>query len=193
MTRIRLAAQDDGSRLAEIYRPAVEQTGVSFEEIAPDGPEMSRRIAQVLERTPWVVAEDGSAILGYAYATRHRERPAYAWSAEVSIYVDTTRQRSGVGRRLYATLFELLRLQGYQSAFAGIVQPNPVSSGFHRAMGFADVGIYRNVGYKSGRWCDTLWLQRPVGTHPAPPPPLRPLPQLADDPAVTALLGAAHW
>jgi phosphinothricin acetyltransferase len=190
---VRLAVPSDGARLAEIYRPAVLESRISFEERAPDGAEMSRRVAQVMERTPWLVAEDGGLLLGYAYAGRHRERPAYAWSVETSIYVDATLHRGGVGRRLYATLFELLTLQGIQSAYAGVIQPNPASANFHRAVGFTEVGTFRDVGFKSGAWCDTLWLQRALGNHPVPPPPVRLLPQLAADPAVAAILAAAQW
>lgn len=168
---IRLAQPEDGPRLAEIYRPAVEVTGVSFEDVAPDGAEMSRRIESVLSRFPWLVADAEGVILGYSYASPHRIRPAYAWSAEVSIYVDRSRHRRGVGRQLYETLFGILRQQQVQSAYAGIVLPNPVSEGFHRRMDFEEVGRYRNVGYKGGRWCDSLWMQRTIGDFPSPPPP----------------------
>jgi phosphinothricin acetyltransferase len=178
MSRIRLAREDDGARLAEIYRPAVEVTGVSFEEAAPDGPEMRRRISGVLRTLPWLVAEDDDGITGYAYASPHRQRPAYAWSVEVSIYVDLGRHRSGTGRQLYEALFGYLRRQQVQSAFAGIVLPNPPSEGFHRAMGFTEVGRYQRVGYKHGRWCDTLWMQRMLGDFSVPPPPVTPLAEL---------------
>lgn len=193
MPTIRLATQADGPRLAEIYRPAVEDSCISFEDVVPDGAEMGRRIMQVQERTPWIVAEDADLVLGYAYASRHRERPAYAWSVESSIYVDLTLHRSGIGRRLYGALFDLLAWQGFQSVFAGIVQPNPVSAGFHRSLGFTEVGTYRGVGFKAGGWRDTLWLQRQLNDHPVPPPAIRALPQLADDPAATGILPAAHW
>lgn len=193
MNRIRLATAADGVRLAEIYRPAIEETGVSFEEIAPDGAEMAERILTVLLRTPWVVAEVDGVITGYAYASRHRERPAYAWSTEASIYIDQTRHRTGVGRRLYTTLFEILALQGFQSVFAGVLLPNPTSAGFHRAMGFAEVGRYQRVGYKAGGWRDTLWFQRPIGSFPAPPAVVRSLPQLPQDSGLERVLAAAQW
>jgi phosphinothricin acetyltransferase len=186
---VRLATTADAARLAEIYRPAIEVTGVSFEQVAPDATEMRERIARVLLQLPWVVVEDAGTIAGYAHASRHRERPAYSWSAEVSIYVDQANHRGGIGRRLYAALFDILVLQGFQSVFAGIVQPNPASLEFHRRMGFVDVGHYHQVGFKSGRWCDTLWLQRAIGSHPVPPPPIRPITDLLTDPAFAAILG----
>ncbi len=185
---LRLAAPGDAARLAEIYRPAIEETGVSFEEVAPDASEMGERITRVLARFPWLVVEDAGTIVGYAYAGRHRERPAYSWSAEVSIYVDQVKHRGGVGRQLYTALFAILARQGFQSVFAGIVLPNPASLGFHHSMGFADVGHYRQVGFKSGAWCDTIWLQRAIGNHPVPPPPIRPITELLADPAFAAIL-----
>lgn len=176
--KIRLARPDDGPRLAEIYRPAVEVTGVSFEEIAPDAAEMSRRIGSVLRVLPWVVADDGGDVTGYAYASEHRKRPAYAWSVEVSIYVDPSRHRTGAGRQLYEGLFQILRRQQVQSVFAGIVLPNPASESFHRSVGFTEVGRYQRVGYKHGRWCDTVWMQRALGDFPVPPLLFIPLGQL---------------
>jgi L-amino acid N-acyltransferase YncA len=183
---VRLAIPGDAARLAEIYRPAIEVTGVSFEEIAPDASEMRQRITTVLVRFPWLVVEEAGEIVGYAYASRHRERPAYSWSAEVSIYVDQANHRGGVGRQLYTALFSILALQGFQTVFAGIVLPNPASLGFHRRMGFVDVGRYQRVGFKAGQWCDTIWLQRAIGSHPVPPPPIRPITEVLTDPAFPA-------
>ena len=182
MTPVRLARPEDGPRLAEIYRPAVEVTGVSFEEVAPDGAEMSRRIASVLRSFPWMVAVSDDAITGYAYASAHRQRPAYSWSVEVSIYVDTSHHRAGAGRQLYDALFAILLRQGIQSIYAGIVLPNPASEAFHRSMGFIDVGRFHRVGYKHGHWCDTLWMQRALGDFATPPAPVTPLAQLEDLP-----------
>ncbi len=98
-------------------------------------------------------------ILGYAYASKHRERAAYVWSADVSVYVREGRRRGGLGRALYTSLFAILRLQGYYNALAGVTLPNPGSEGLHRAMGFQPVGIYRNIGYKCGGWHDVAWSQ----------------------------------
>lgn len=188
--RVRLARASDAARIAEIYRPATEDRGVSFEAIAPDSVEMEERISKTLVRFPWLVVEEGGIIAGYAYASRHRERPAYTWSAEVSIYVDQSLHRGGVGRQLYSTLFGLLRLQGIQSVFAGIILPNPPSLAFHHRMGFVDIARYPHVGYKAGQWCDTVWLQHDIGTHPVPPPPFRPITELLADPAAVALLAS---
>src|SRR5665213_919155 len=100
-TTIRLATQADGPALAEIYRPAVTESATSFELEPPDGATMAQRVEQVLARTPWLVWERDEAVLGYAYASAHRERPAYQWSVEVSAYVHHDARRMGVARSLY--------------------------------------------------------------------------------------------
>jgi L-amino acid N-acyltransferase YncA len=175
--RIRLAVPSDGPRLAAIYEPAVVGSTLSIELTPPDGVEMSRRVAETLAHKPWLVAEVDS-ILGYAYAGPHRVRPAYAWSVEVSIYTAPEAHRQGVGRALYTSLFALLRLQGFQNAYAGVTVPNPASSGFHEAMGFELIGTYRRVAFKLGRWVDVRWYGRSLGDHPLHPAPPRALPDV---------------
>jgi L-amino acid N-acyltransferase YncA len=174
---IRLATPSDGARLAEIYRPAVVNSTLSVEPTAPDGTEMTRRVLDTLALRPWLVAES-DAVLGYAYAGPHRVRASYAWSVEVSIYADPVRHRRGVGRALYTSLFAILRLQGYQNAYAGLTVPNPPSRAFHQDMGFRLVGTYPQVAYKDGRWLDLEWFGLALGPHPVDPPLPRPLPQL---------------
>lgn len=176
---IRLARTDDAAAIAAIYAPSVEQRATSFELVAPDAAQMAGRIAGVLERWPWLVLEEGGQVLGYCYASAYAERAAYQWSATVSAYVRDGAHRRGIGRRLYATLFAILRAQGVCNAFAGIALPNEASVGLHTAMGFEPVGVYRRVGFKFGAWHDVAWLglrlQEPGG-EPAPP---RGLPALA--------------
>ena len=169
---IRLATPDDGPALARIYRPAVVERPTSFELDAPDAAEMGRRVARIAGRLPWLVFELDGDVVGYAYASLHRERAAYQWSVDVSAYVDSVVRRGGIGRALYGQLFEILVRQGYFNAYAGITLPNPASEGFHRAMGFIDVGVYHHVGYKLGAWHDVLWLERelqPRVDDPRPP------------------------
>ena len=186
---IRLARSTDGPALAEIYRPAVTERATSFELESPDGEEMSRRIAACLERLPWLVAEENGRVVGYAYAGPHRTRAAYQWSVEVSAYVDESAQRRGIGRALYEALFRVLKLQGFKNAYAGITLPNVASDGFHRALGFTHVGVFRGVGFKQGQWHDVAWLERPLAPRDitAPPPPIA-LPHLLHSPLVDAAL-----
>ena len=164
-TRIRLATPADGSALAAIYAPIVVGTATSFELDAPDGEEMGRRIARVTTRTPWLVCEDGGEVVGYAYASSHRERPAYQWSVEVSAYVRDDFKRRGIGRALYSSLFAVLILQGFRNAYAGITLPNAASVRFHEALGFTTVGVYHRVGYKLGAWHDVMWLARTLAPY----------------------------
>ena len=157
---IRLAAPNDGAAAAEIYRPAVVDRATSFETDPPDAEAMATRIESCLARFPWLVAEEKGTVVGYAYASPHRTRPAYQWSVEVSAYVSDSAQGRGIGRALYEALFRVLALQGFRNAYAGITLPNEASEGFHRALGFTTVGLFRHVGFKLGRWHDVLWLER---------------------------------
>ena len=154
---VRVANLDDAARVAEIYAYYVEQTPVSFEEVAPDAVEMASRMEATLSRLPWLVFDDGE-VRGYAYAIAHKARASYRWSVDVSIYLDAACKGKGIGRALYAELLSLLRRQGYRRAHAGITLPNEASVGIHRAFGFEEVGTYPNVGYKFGRWHDTYWM-----------------------------------
>jgi len=175
MAMLRLALPADGDRIAEIYAPAVAERTTSFELVPPDGVEMARRISAVTARTPWLVLEDSGRLVGYAYATPHRDRPAYQWSVEVSAYVDAEAHRAGHGRTLYTALFDILVAQGFVNAYAGITLPNPASVGFHQAMGFEEIGIYRGIGYKFGCWHDVVWLHRPLAPREPGVQPPRPL------------------
>jgi phosphinothricin acetyltransferase len=169
MQTLRFAESHDGDALAEIYRPAVAERATSFELDPPDGAEMARRVATTLERLPWLVCQRDGNVVGYAYASRYRDRAAYQWSVEVSAYVHESRHRRGVGRALYSALFRVLALQGYYNAYAGITLPNPASVGFHTAFGFTPVGVFHRVGWKFGQWHDVMWLERAVQTDVGPP------------------------
>jgi phosphinothricin acetyltransferase len=178
--RVRLADADlDSERVAEIYRPAIEDSVISFEETAPTADEMADRMRKVLARLPWLVAEDESGVVvGYAYASPHRERAAYRWSVDISVYVDPARHRRGVGRLLYDELLERLRGQGFVNVYAGVTLPNPASVALHEAIGMRRIGTYERVGYKLGQWRDVAWfgmrLIEPPGDTPAEPvtPPI---------------------
>jgi phosphinothricin acetyltransferase len=166
----------DAAGCAAIYAPYVLASATSFEEDLPDEGEMAERIARISTTHPWLVAERGGELLGYAYACRHRERPAYRWSTDVSVYVDEGKWRRGVGRRLYESLFENLRRQGFRTACAGITLPNVASVALHERLGFAPVGVYRCIGWKAGAWRDVGWwqLELSVDDHEPPAEPLGP-------------------
>jgi L-amino acid N-acyltransferase YncA len=169
---IRLAAESDAKQIQGIYAPFCSHTPVSFELTPPSVDEMRLRIAKILAEFPWLVCENRGEILGYVYASRHRERPAYQWSVDATVYIDAQHRRKGIGRALYTSLFEVLRLQGLYHAYAGITLPNSGSVGLHEAMGFQPVGVYRAVGFKGGAWHDVGWWQlelQPLVSTPVSP------------------------
>ena len=168
---IRLATEDDAGAVRAIYAPfCAGGSHVSFEVEVPGAEEVRRRIGKTLARHPWLVVEEAGEVVGYAYAGPHRERAAYRWSVDVSVYIGEGRRRSGVGRGLYRSLLEVLRLQGFVNAYAGATLPNEGSVGLHRAMGFEEVGIYRQVGFKAGAWRDVVWWSLPLREPPDDPP-----------------------
>jgi L-amino acid N-acyltransferase YncA len=169
---IRLATPDDASEVAEIYRPFCDASHISFEWPAPGAAEIARRIETTNRRFAWLVDEDGGRVTGYAYASPHRERAAYRWAVEVTVYIRGHFRGRGIGRALYTELFAMLRAQGLVKAYAGIALPNPASQAFHESMGFTLVGVYPKIGYKLGAWWDTGWWQlalQPEVASPAEP------------------------
>jgi phosphinothricin acetyltransferase len=181
---IRMAIDDDAEQIAAIYAPYVRDTPISFEVDPPTGAEMAARIAAVSASHPWLVCTDGARVVGYSYAGKHHERAAYRWSADVSVYVDASAHRRGIGRALYTALLQVIAAQRFYNAYAGITLPNPPSVGLHEAMGFTPVGVYRRVGFKLGAWHDVGWWAlalRPPDLVPAAPRP------------VGALRGTAEW
>lgn len=166
----------DAARCAAIYSPFVRGSAVSFEERPPSADQFAERITRITETHPWLVAEQGEQLAGFAYGCPHRERAAYRWAAEVTVYVDPAHHRHGVGRSLYQRLFELLKAQGLYVLCAGVTLPNPASVALHESLGFVPVGVYRRIGFKLGRWHDVGWWQlalRPDTTDP-PVEPAKP-------------------
>jgi L-amino acid N-acyltransferase YncA len=159
---IRLATGDDAAQIQAIYAPFCTDTPVSFELEPPTVAEMGERIFKTLEQFPWLVWDEGGEALGYVYARPFRERPAYQWSTEATVYIRRDQRRRGLGKKLYSALFRLLVLQGYVNVYAGITLPNPASVGLHETMGFELVGIYKGVGYKHEAWHDVGFWQRPL-------------------------------
>lgn len=165
---IRLATVADAPAINAIYAPSITDGVASFEQRPPTDAEMAERIRRTLVERPWLVYEEAGIVWGYAYAARHRERLAYQWSVDVSVYVRPDRRGSGLGRALYRELFQQLKGLGYYNAHAGITLPNAASVALHEAFGFVPVGIYRNVGFKLGRWWDVGWWQKRLCAHTVP-------------------------
>ena len=186
--RVRLATRGDGAACAAIYAPYVTDTAISFELVPPDAAEMAARIARTMERTPWVVVEADGVVRAYAYGTRHRERAAYDWTVETTVYVDRERTRGGLGRIAMSAVLAILRLQGAHLAVAGITPPNEGSIGLHQALGFERVGTFEGIGWKFGRWHGVEWFALELGPRDEAPGPLVPVPRLAGTPELEAAL-----
>jgi L-amino acid N-acyltransferase YncA len=158
---IRAAEPSDAAAIAAIYAPQVLTGTATFEIEPPDARAMRARMAASEGLYPWLVATNGEpdgGVIGYAYATRFRDRPAYKYVVETTIYLADTVQRRGAGRLLYEALIDTLRAQGFVHALGAIALPNDASIGLHEAVGFRRTGVYREVGYKQGQWIDVgIW------------------------------------
>jgi phosphinothricin acetyltransferase len=149
----------DARACAAVYEPFVTESAISFEETPPAATEFASRIDRITQTHPWLVAEFDGEVVGFAYGSPHRDRAAYRWAADVSVYVSAQAHRRGIGRELYQTLFELLARQGFHTLCAGITLPNDASVRLHEALGFRRIGVYRRIGFKQGCWRDVGWWQ----------------------------------
>jgi phosphinothricin acetyltransferase len=166
----------DAPACAAIYRPFVTDSATSFDEDPPSDAEFAEKIRRLSTTHPFLVAVADGAVAGYAYAGPYRERVAYRWSAEVSVYIHPDHQGRGAGRALYARLLESLRRQGFRVAIAGITLPNEASLALHRSFGFTHVGTFTHVGYKAGAWRDVAFLELQLAPAAGEEPPEDPRP-----------------
>lgn len=171
MIGIRAATPDDAARIAAIYAPFVIGGTVSFEIDPPDARAMRSRMAASDGLYPWLVITNGGedGVVGYAYATKFRDRPAYKYVVETSIYIAGDQQRGGIGRLLYEALIDTLRAQGFTQAIGAITLPNDASISLHESVGFRRAGVYREIGYKQGRWIDVGFWQCELNDSKVPP------------------------
>jgi phosphinothricin acetyltransferase len=160
---VRLASARDAAACAAIYAPYVTDTAITFEGEPPSAVEMAARIAAAVRTHAWLVLESAGRVVGYAYGGPFKDRSAYRWSTEVSVYLESGRRRTGGGRALYHALLARLTERGYRLAVAGMTLPNDASVGLHRALGFEPVGTFRRVGFKHAAWHDVAWVQLQLG------------------------------
>lgn len=165
---IRAATVADGRAIQSIYAPIVLDSFASFEESPPGVDEIVRRML-ARPRLPWLVAEDKGRVAGYAYASQHRQRRAYRWSADCSVYLDPGYRGRGIARALYEPLIDEVAELGYLSLFAAIALPNEASVGVHEALGFTPIGVFAHTGFKCGAWHDVGWWQRTLRDLPTTP------------------------
>ncbi len=157
---IRDAVPDDAASVAEIYNHYVAETVVTFEETAVSGAEMRERLAAADDGHPWLVLEEGGAVLGFAFASPWKSRCAYRHSVESSVYLAPGATGRGLGTGLYAALLDRLAAAGRRSALGGIALPNEASVALHEKLGFEKVGRFREVGFKFDRWIDVGYWQK---------------------------------
>lgn len=146
-----------------------------------------------MQLAPCLVYEHGNDILGYAYGSKHHERAAYRWSANVSIYVEIHPHRQGIGRKLYAALLECLKIQGFYNAYVGISLPNPASIRLHESFHFKPVGVYHSTGFKLGTWHDVGWWECALQNRPQKPDEPRLLAEVLERPEWNQALLKSLW
>ena len=179
--QLRFADPRDTAACLAIYAQYID-TSITFETALPSEDEFAGRIRAYGTVYPWLVAEENGEILAYAH--RAQERAAYDWNAELSVYVSKDAAGRGLGTRLYRALLALLKEQGVRTAYGVVTMPNDASAALHRKLGFRQLGIYHNTGYKNGSWRDVVWFETHIGSFDGVPEPIRPIGQLADREAV---------
>lgn len=186
--RLRVARVSDAAALLAIYAPYVRDTAITFEYDVPGEGEFAARIEHTLEKFPYLVAEANGEIVGYAYAGAFHPRAAYQWCVEMSVYVKRDARRMGIGKKLYAAMEDILRMQRVTNVEACIAVPSEPdeyltldSVHFHERMGYRMVGEFRQCGYKFGRWYNMVWMEKFIGEHVAEQPPVLRFEQIKGD------------
>ena len=168
---IRIATEKDIPQMLAIYAPYVENTTYSFEYTPPTLEEFTQRFDKYTTQCPWLVWEEDGRVLGYAYGSLPFERSAYAWCAEVSIYLSPQAQGMGVGRRLYAAVEEILWRQGYRIIYALITTENEGSLRFHEKVGYTYCARFPDCGIKFGRSLGVIWMEKKAKSVEIPSSP----------------------
>lgn len=177
---IRTATEKDAEKLLEIYAPYVQNTAITFEYTVPSLEEFTERIRHIQEKYPYLVAEENGEILGYAYAGPFKQRAAYDWAVETTIYVRRDSKRQGIGKALYEALEKALSMQNIINVNACIAYPvtedeylTKDSVHFHESVGYKMVGEFHKCGYKFNRWYNMVWMEKHLGSHEEHPLPVK--------------------
>jgi len=165
---IRTAVPGDAGGILAVYAPYITGTCVTFETEVPPADVFAARAADIMRNYPYFICQSDGEIIGFAYASKKGERAAYKYSADVSVYVAEKFHKQGIATKLYAALFEEMTASGIFTAFAGIALPNENSVRLHEKFGFTRAGLFRNVGYKHGRWIDLLWMAKQLKHYDNP-------------------------
>jgi L-amino acid N-acyltransferase YncA len=185
MIDVRVARREDASAALDIYTPHILQTAFTFETEVPSVEEFRLRIEKYLQKYPWLIAEIDGQVAGYVYGSVHREREAYQWTCECSVYIHDDFKGYGIGTELYEALFEILKLQGFRNVYAGITIPNEASEKLHRKLGFEKFAEYEKIGCKFGKWHSVGWWRLQLNTYdnsPEPPVPFNKVSRPSLDP-----------
>jgi len=166
---IRLASEAQCASILEIYEKFITDTVITFECKVPSVEEFSERMANIQKKYPWLVCEFQGNVVGYAYASQFNERSAYDWSVDFSVYIKPESQGKNLGKALYFALLELLKLQGYYNAYAGVTLPNIKSEGLHKSVGFKEAGVFHNAGFKFGDWYHVKWFELKIQEYSLKP------------------------
>ncbi|MGL6228450.1 MAG: GNAT family N-acetyltransferase [Culicoidibacterales bacterium] len=171
-TQIRFVEMQDIPTLLEIYAPYVSETAITFEYHVPTVAEFSERVQRIAQVYPYLVYEVDGEVIGYAYASQQRERAAYQWNVELSVYIKQTKTGRGYGRMLTQAILELLERQNVRNVYSLVTVPNVKSENLHRALGFKKRCIFEKTGYKFSQWYDVAWFEKTLRTDEGAPEPL---------------------
>lgn len=185
--RIRTAKIEDARELLEIYAPYVENTAITFEYDVPSPEEFQQRIRRTLKKYPFLVAEQEGEPAGYVYAGPLKERAAYNWAVETTIYIRQDKRGEGIGKILYETLEAVLKEQGILNLYACIAYPEQEdeyltkdSVRFHEHLGYKIIGKFQNCGYKFHQWYHMVWMEKEIGVHLEEQPEVRSFEKIRD-------------
>ena len=162
---IEIAKSRDAKNILEIYKPYVLNTAITFEYEVPSIEEFSQRITKTLINYPFLVAKIDDKIVGYAYTSAFKNRAAYNWAVETSVYVDINYRNKGIGKALYQVLENISKKQNILNLNACIAIPNDGSVAFHENMGYVQVAYFHQCGYKLNKWYDMIWMEKMLGEH----------------------------
>ncbi len=169
---LRMATKEDAEEILEIYAPYVTDTAISFEYHVPSVKEFAERITHIMKKYPYIVAIENNRIIGYAYASAFKERAAYDWAVETTVYLRQDCRGKGVGKKLYLALEEILRKQNILNLNACIAYTSTdnvyltnASIYFHYQLGYKKVGHFTKCGYKFETWYDMIWMEKMIGEH----------------------------
>ncbi|HIV90749.1 MAG TPA: GNAT family N-acetyltransferase [Candidatus Eisenbergiella stercoravium] len=188
---LRRAHLEDAEAILEIYAPYIRNTNITFEYEVPSLSEFRDRMAGIMEGYPYLICEIDGIAAGYAYAHRYKERAAYQWDAELSVYLREGCERRGIGQAFYTALMEILKEQHVRNVYGIVTSPNPPSEALHAAMGFRLAGVSLKTGYKLGKWIDVSCFERPLGDPDSPPEELLTVHQVPQE-RIAQILQAAE-